>query len=260
MERHQYTARHAGAVTQRPRENMSRRAIRKTATAVLAVIPLLPVLIIARAVTFHIPRLQDYAGVILGLGATLCLLSCLAVTPVSWLIPVTPRGAAAWRRWLGVCVFITGAAGLAVAELGVRTSPAAGMAAAGTDQLWTGTLIVVILLPLALISNRLSQKLLGGWWKTWQRRLTWAAWAVIAVHIVTLAAWEVELAFIAASVPLIAARIPVVRRDVASWRQAGHADPSRWVLAGLAAGVFAYGFVVLTWTEVMCAVQVQRLT
>ncbi len=257
MERHQYTARHAGAITQRPRETMSRRAIRKTATAVLAVIPLLPVLIIARAVTFHIPRLQDYAGVILGLGATLCLLGCLAVTPVSWLtrFPAAP----AWRRWLGVCVFLTGAAGLAIAELGMKTAADGGMAAAGTARLWTGTLIVVILLPLALISNRVSQRMLGGWWKTWQRRLTWAAWAVIAVHIVTLAAWQVELAFITASAPLILARVPLVRRDVATWRQAGYADPARWVVAGVAAGVFAYGFTVLTWTEVMCVVQVQRL-
>lgn len=231
--------------------------IRRIPACLLAVLPLLPVLVIARAVSFGIPRLQDYAGVILGLGATLCLLACLAVTPVTWLARFP--AAAAWRRWLGMCVFITGATGLAIAVSGARTGTQAGMAAAGTDREWTGTLIVVVLLPLAVISNRLSQRLLGTWWKTWQRRLTWAAWAVIAVHIVTLAAWEVELAFAAASVPLIAVRIPAIRKDIAAWRKAGYADPARWLLAGLAIGVFGYGFTVLAWTEVMCGVQVSRL-
>lgn len=156
-------------------------------------------------------------------------------------------------------MFITGAAGLAVTMIGMKTPADAGMAAAGTDRLWTGTLIIVVLLPLAVISNRFSQRALGTRWKAWQRRLTWGAWAVIAVHIVTLAAWEVELAFITASIPLIAARIPAVRRDLAAWRKTGYADPSRWLLTGLAAGVFAYGFTVLAWTEVMCSVQVSRL-
>ena len=68
---------------------------RRTAVAVLAVLPLLPVLVIARAVSFHVPRLQDYAGVILGLGATLCLLGCLAVTPVSWLTRFPAAGGVA---------------------------------------------------------------------------------------------------------------------------------------------------------------------
>ena len=233
------------------------RTAGKAAAYCLAVVPLLPVLVIARASTFRIAHLADYAGVILGLGATLSLLACLAITPVSWLARFP--SAASWRRWLGLCVFFTGAAGLAVAELGVRTREQAGMAAAGTVREWTGTLIIVILVPLAVISNRVSQRLLGGHWKTWQRRLTWAAWAVIAIHIVTLAAWEVELAFAVASAPLIAARVPAVRKDIAAWRKAGYADPARWLLAGVAAGLFAYGFAVLAWTEVMCGIQVSRL-
>lgn len=94
-----------------------RRATGKAAAACLAAVPLLPVLVIARAADYRIPHLQDYAGVILGLGATLCLLGCLAVTPVTWL--ARWPSAASWRRWLGLCVFITGAAGLAVAMAGL---------------------------------------------------------------------------------------------------------------------------------------------
>ena len=146
-----------------------RRATGKAAAACLAAVPLLPVLVIARAADYRIPHLQDYAGVILGLGATLCLLGCLAVTPVTWL--ARWPSAASWRRWLGLCVFITGAAGLAVAMAGSRTGTQAGMAAGGTAREWTGTLIVALLLPLAVISNNASQRMLGRGWKTWQRRL-----------------------------------------------------------------------------------------
>lgn len=237
-----------------PRRRWSWRPV----VPVLAVVPLLPVAVMARPVYLSVPRLQDYAGVVLGLGATLCLLGCLAITPVSWLTRFP--AAAAWRRWLGLCVFFTGAAGLTIALLGAKTGTQAGMQAAGNVREWTGTLAVVVLLPLAAISNKLSQKTLGGHWKTWQRRLTWAAWAVIAAHILILAAWQVEVAFITASAPLVAARIPAARKDISAWRRSGYADPARWVLAGLLAGAFAYGFTVLAWTEVMCSVQVSRLT
>ena len=135
----------------------------------------------------------------------------------------------------------------------------AGMHAAATTREWTGTLIIIILLPLAVISNQLSQRLLGTWWKIWQRRLTWAAWAAVAVHILVLGAWQTELAFAAASAPLIAARIPAIRKDIATWRRDGYADPARSLLAGLAIGVFAYGFAILTWTEVVCSAQAVRL-
>lgn len=82
---------------------------------------------------------------------------------------------------------------------------------------------------------------------------------MIAVHIMVLAAWEVETAFIAASVPLICARVPAARKDIAAWRRDRYADPARYILAGLAIGLFGYGFTVLAWTEVTCCVQVSRL-
>jgi sulfoxide reductase heme-binding subunit YedZ len=203
------------------------------------------------------PRLQVYGGQVLGLGATLALLACLAVTPVSRLVKF--RQASRWRKWFGLCVFWLGSAGLAIAALGGPLGQW-GMRLSGHVQDWTGTVIVAALVPLALISNNWSQKMLGAYWKSWQRRLTWVAWAAVAVHVLTLAAWQTEAAFFMASGPLLIARLPAVRKDVGRWKTSGYADPARWVLAGIAIGVFACGAAVLLYLETVASVQAVRLT
>jgi DMSO/TMAO reductase YedYZ heme-binding membrane subunit len=227
---------------------------RPAAIALARFLPLAPLAVMLRPVWADAPRLQVYAGDVLGLGATLCLVACLAVTPAAKL--VRWKQAAWWRRWLGLCMFITGSAGAVIALAG----PDGWLPSlSGHVQQWTGTALVAALIPLAVTSNTASQKMLGGFWKTWQQRLTWAAWAILAVHVLTLGMWRVEAAFFMASGPLIAARIPAVRKDLGRWRSSGYEDPARWVLSGIAVGVFACGAVVLLWMEVAAGVQAARL-
>ena len=85
-------------------------------------------------------------------------------------------------------------------------------------------------------------------------------WAAVAVHVLTLAAWQTEAAFFMASIPLLAARLPAVRKDVGRWKTSGYADPARWVLAGIAIGVFACGAAVLLYLETVASAQAVRLT
>lgn len=220
-------------------------------------LPLVPLAVMVRPLLAQAPRLQVYAGDVLGLGATLCLLACLTVTPAAKLVRF--RAASDWRRWTGLAMFWTGFAGLVIAALGGPLQ-LAGLRLSGSVQAWTGTTIVAALVPLALTSNIWSQKTLGTYWKTWQRRLTWAAWTVVAVHVLTLAAWRVEASFFMTSGPLLLARAPAVRRDLSKWKTSGYADSARWLLTGAVAGVFICGMGFLLAAEVVACVAAVRLT
>jgi methionine sulfoxide reductase heme-binding subunit len=217
---------------------------------------LVPLVVMVRPLAARAPDLQVYGGQVLGLGATLCLVACLSITPVARLVKF--RTAAPWRRWMGLAMFWIGTAGVVIAATGGPRGMW-GMRLSGTVQAWTGTTVVVALVPLALTSNKWSQKMLGAYWKVWQRRLTWTVWAVVAVHVLTLAAWHAEAAFFMASGPLLVARVPAVRRDVGKWKTSGYADSARWVLAGMTSGVFGFGVAVLLYLEVTVSVAAVRL-
>jgi methionine sulfoxide reductase heme-binding subunit len=210
-----------------------------------------------RPLAVNAARLQIYGGQVLGFGATLCLLGCLAVTPVTRIMRW--KRASWWRKWLGLCVFFLGGAGLVIVATGGLRSQSM-MDLAGNGQNWTGAVIVIALIPLALTSNRYFQKRLGSYWKTWQYRVTWAAWILLAVHLAVLGAWQTGIAFWMASAPLLAMRIPAVRKDLGRWKSAGYADNARWLLTGLAAGVFACGTGLLLWMEVVACAQAVRLS
>jgi DMSO/TMAO reductase YedYZ heme-binding membrane subunit len=193
------------------------------------------------------PGAADAAGQVLGFGAVLALLACLAVSPLA--AATGMRNAARWRRHFGLCVFILGAAGLVITVTG--STPSGGLAwrAAGDSRALTGTLIVALLVPLALTSSRLAQKTMGGHWKTWQRRLTWAAWAAVTLHLLVLGSRDVTAAWLLASGPLLVCRIPAVRSDLTRWRRGKYADVHVWILAGMAVAAFAAGAGALGWME-----------
>lgn len=222
---------------------------RRTGTGVAWLLPLIPLAVLVWPVWCRWPGLSAAAGNILGFGAVLCLLACLSVSPFAAVTGM--KKAARWRRHYGVCVFILGLAGLAIAVSGRDMgSGAMAMRSAGHAREWTGTVIVVLLAPLVLTSSTLAQKMLGSHWKTWQRRLTWAVWGAITVHVLLLGRADVTAAWLLASGPLVITRIPAVRADLTRWRRSGYADTHLWILAGMAGTVLAAGAAILLGLEV----------
>jgi len=218
-----------------------------TGAAAAYMLPLTPLAAMAWPLYARPPGLQADAGDVLGFGAVLALLACLAVTPAATVTGM--RGAPRWRRHFGLCVFILGAAGLVIAVTGSTSSGGLAWRAAGDSRSWTGTVIVALLAPLALTSSRLAQKGMGGHWKTWQRRLTWATWAAITMHLLVLGSRDVTAAWLLASGPLLVARIPAVRSDLTRWRRSQFADVHLWILAGMAVTAFAAGSAILAGME-----------
>jgi DMSO/TMAO reductase YedYZ heme-binding membrane subunit len=213
-------------------------------------LPLVPLAVMIWPLAHQVPGAAADAGNVLGFGAVLSLLACLAVTPV--LLVTGMKQAARWRRHFGVCVFILGLAGLMIAVTGRGMAPGAmaGRSAGHATQ-WTGTVIVVLLIPLALTSSMFAQKQLGTYWKAWQKRLTWAVWAAITIHLLVLGRPDVITAWLLASVPLAVTRVPAIRADITRWRRGGYADIHLWILAGMAATAFIAGTGILLAMEVM---------
>jgi DMSO/TMAO reductase YedYZ heme-binding membrane subunit len=218
-----------------------------TGSALAWLLPLAPLAVMAWPLYARVPGLQAGAGDVLGLGAVLALLACLAVSPVA--AATGMRNAARWRRHFGLCVFALGAAGLIIAVTGGPSSSALAWRAAGDSRSLTGTLIVALLVPLTLTSSRLAQKVMGGHWKAWQRRLTWTAWAAVTLHLLVLGSRDVTAAWLLASGPLLVTRIPAVRADITRWRRSRWADVHLWILTGMAVTAFAAGSGVLIWME-----------
>lgn len=207
--------------------------------------PVLPAAAMLRPAAAHAPHLQAYDGQVLGLGAAACLLACLAITPLSRLRKMRQPGR--HRQWYGLCAFALGAEGLVIAFAGYPGDGQAGAGrVTGTVQLWTGTLIVAAMLPAAATANRAAQRLLGAHWKTWQRRLAYAAWAAILLHVAVLGAWRAGAALALASAPLAAARAPAMRGVLARHRAA-------------AVTAFALGSAMLAWLEVTACARAVRL-
>jgi DMSO/TMAO reductase YedYZ heme-binding membrane subunit len=225
----------------------ARRPAVRAGSAALCLWPAIPLLVMLRPMTAMAPGLQAYGARVLGLGATTCLLAVLAVTPLAAATGLRQPGQ--WRRRYGLWMAVLGGTGLDLAL--------AGGTAAGHLREWTGTLIVVLLIPLAATANTAAQKALGTYWKKWQKPLTWAVWAVTGLHLAVLPAPAAGAGFALASAPLLAARVPAVRQRIA--RRGSQGGWPRTVLrAGLAAG-FAAGMTILTVLEIRACGNALRL-
>jgi DMSO/TMAO reductase YedYZ heme-binding membrane subunit len=205
--------------------------------------PVIPVLALIPAATHD--RLLNYADTVLGFDATLCLVACLAVTP---LITIARAKITKLRWWYGIWVFILGAAGLTIHIV----FPPGGMPqrVSGNAIEWTGLLIVTLLLPMTITSNAVTQKLLGPEWKRWQRNLMWAVWAVTAIHFLTMQSWVVLIGYSACTLPAITLRVSRIRKSVKDWRAGGYSTGGWWMVIAILGTVTIAGLSILTALEV----------
>lgn len=201
-----------------------------------------PLALIPAALHGH---LLAYADAVLGYDATLCLIACLAITP---LITVMKLNIAKLRWYYGVMVFF-----IALAAAGIHLAYPPGTMQtriAGNIIDWTGLLILTFLTPMAITSCKVAQKLLGPEWKKWQRNLMWCVWAALVIHFLVMHAWLITIVFIAASAPTFTLRIAKIRKAVKKWRADGYSTGGWWVILMALTVIFTIGVMVLLGLEV----------
>jgi hypothetical protein len=190
-------------------------------------------------------KLMDYADPVIGFDAVLCMVACLAVTPV---ITLAKMPIAKLRWWYGNWVFFLGAAGLELHIVYPPVNAACGMA--GNSVNWTGTLIIALLLPMTATSSTAAQRLLGPEWKRWQRWLVWAVWGAIGVHLAVMHVWLILGAYLIATAPAIILRRPAVRKGIKDWRAGGYSTAWWWVAMAVLGSVALTGVIILLTEEV----------
>jgi len=184
------------------------------ATVLVPVVPL--VVGMLRALPGAAAELHDRLPNVLGLATMLSLLASYAITPLA-----TVTG---WRRHiilrrdfaLWACAF---------AFTDVLSAAAADGVLAGTAGklgLAAGTLATLLLVPLAVTSNRLSMRWLGRYWKT-LHILIYPIFALVVVHLYFIGSALFAVFFVAV-VALLA--IPRHRR-VERWFVARHKERRR---------------------------------
>lgn len=201
-----------------------------------------PLALIPAALHGH---LLAYADAVLGYDATLCLIACLAITP---LITVMKVNITKLRWYYGVMVFF-----IALAGLGIHLAyPPGNMQtrAAGNVIDWTGLLILTFLTPMAITSCKAAQKLLGPEWKKWQRNLMWCVYAAVIIHFLTMHAWLITIAYLAATAPMFTLRKAKIRKAVKTWRADGYSTGGWWVILMTLTVIFAIGIMILIGQEV----------
>jgi DMSO/TMAO reductase YedYZ heme-binding membrane subunit len=194
------------------------------------------------------PDLSDDIAMVLGYDAALCLVACIAVTP---LLTIVKTRAAKLRWWYGIWMFILSGMLLLGTEL-LGADP--GMAAAGNAQDWTGTVIVLLLFPMAVTANTAAQKLLGPEWKRWQRWLMWTVYGLTVIHLAALYSWDALAGLLLSTVPLIALRNPRVRSSVKAWRAGRYETGGWWIGIAVLAAVWLTGLTILLTLTVMACV------
>lgn len=200
---------------------MSRTWLPKAAIITIRLLPLSAVAVVLPLVLNVLTGRPGAAAVlhersadILGTAALFCLVGAFAVTPVR---TVTGWG---WHLILGRDLGLWTAA-FAFADVGLAAGLAEGGWAAGLlgeATLVAGTAAALLLVPLALTSNRLSMRRLGRNWKR-LHQLVYPVIAAVALHLYFLEGVRglIEAALLFG--PLIALRLPPVRRRVAGWRK-----------------------------------------
>lgn len=217
----------------------SRVKRRTVACCLVAVFALAPLFLLSRPIIqLNTNTLNQVEPDVAGTGSMLLLLATLSITPLvtvtksHWFIPL--------RKWFGIMLAITATSDAIMA--GLTSSFAGGFIGhlTGHTFLLVGLVMVLILAPLALISNNRSQRALGRYWKPLQR-LTYVVWALLFVHLALLEGFGFQngrngpsahidgdpiphqrlYQLTACSIPLLLLRMPPVKRWVARKQQEG---------------------------------------
>jgi sulfoxide reductase heme-binding subunit YedZ len=202
----------------------------------------------------------------LGTGAELCLFLCLLVTPLvtltgqRWFVPL--------RRWYGIMMACC-AIGDGVAA-GLTDNFAGNFIDKLTEHTFTlvGFVMVLLVIPLLITSNRWAQRKLGRYWKTLQR-LTYVIWGFLFFHLALLEGFGFERGtngsgfagdgdpifhqrlyqYSACSLFLLTLRLPPVKR----WITARQREGRNWLVTLTIVPVFAlfmFGFIFIVNEEI----------
>ena len=218
---------------------------RKTVALCLLGIPALaPVFFISRAVLeLNSNTLDNVEADVLGTGSMSLLILTLTVTPMvnvtgqHWFVPL--------RKWYGVMIAVTATTDAVLALFtGLFAGGIFGQVTAHSF-LVAGLAMVLILLPLALISNNRAQRWLGRYWKKFQK-LTYVVWFLLFVHLTLLEGFSFQQGtngpsasvdgnpvlhqrvyqLAACSLPLLILRLPPVKR----WVDKQQKEDRQWLV------------------------------
>lgn len=218
---------------------------RKTVALCLLGIPaLMPVFFISRAIAeLNSNTLDNVEADVLGTGSMLLLILTLSVTPMvtvtgqHWFVPL--------RKWYGIMIAVTATTDATLALFtGLFAGGIAGQVT-GHTFLVAGFSMVMVLIPLALISNNRAQRWLGKYWKKLQK-LTYAVWFLLFVHLALLEGFGFQhgtngpsasadgnpvlhqrlYQLAACSLPLLVLRLPPVKR----WIDKQQKEDRQWLV------------------------------
>lgn len=218
----------------------------KIALVSLGVWALFPVIFMSRAiVTANDNTLNEAVADVLGSGGEALLLLTLLISPLRtvtrqrWFVPL--------RKWYGIMFAVTIITDGIVASITTAFAGGSAGRVAGHSFLLAGFTMVLLSIPLLAISNNLSMRWLGRYWKPIQRYGTFAIWGLVFVHLALLDGFGYQTGangsggctpggevcdgdpvphqrlyqFAASSLFLVVLRVPPVRRWIAAKHKAG---------------------------------------
>ncbi len=189
-----------------------------------------------------VAHLSTSTADVLGTSAFLLLVLMLTITPVHvvtgwrWHLPL--------RRDYGIAMFVVAATDLALAATTTGNTFPGGVLSriGGHSFLAVGTLATLLLVPLAITANRAAQRRLGGWWKS-LHRVTYVVWALVLLHLLLLFGFQtIFIEALLVSAPLLALRVPRVRRWWTRCRRTDARFGVRLALSAVLLATFAAGF------------------
>jgi sulfoxide reductase heme-binding subunit YedZ len=202
----------------------------------------------------------------LGTGAELNLLLCLLVTPMvtltgqHWFVPL--------RRWYGIMMAASAFGDATAASITDNFAGGVFGRLAGHTFVLAGLMMVMLVIPVVITSNPWAQRRLGRYWKPLQR-LTYAIWALLAVHLILLEGFGFERGdngsgfagdgdpvfhqrlyqFYACSLFLLVLRLPPVKRWIAARQKEGR-NWLVWVTVAPLLALFLFGLIFIINEEI----------